>query len=298
MARPGRRKPGEVSGVGQTGRVYVELSRLSNIPTCLTNALVGCALGGAIPWRTAAIVTVGVMLMYVAGMALNDAFDAEVDARRRPERPIPSGRLPRRAAFVYGMVCLALGVAVTAAVGPVLFALALAVCIVLYNLLHHRLAIAVVFMGLCRGLIYPLAAGAVSQAPDWNLVAWFAAAMGAYVTVLTIIARREAADTASVGRWLSLFLPAIALLPVIRIRPESWTWTSLGGVVMVAWLLRSARCALGRPPRIKRAVLGWLSGICLIDACYLALLDQPTAAIAALGCFGLTVVGHRYILGT
>ncbi len=287
-----------MNGIGQTVRVYVELSRLSNIPTCLTNVLVGCALGGAIAWQTTAIVTVGVMLMYVAGMALNDVFDAEFDSRRRPERPIPSGRISRRAAFVYALVCLAMGVAVTVAVAPALFVLPLAVCIVIYNLLHHRLAFAVVLMGLCRGLIYPLAAAAVSRTPDWNLVAWFAMALAAYVTVLTIIARRETGEAASPGRRLSLVLPVITLLPLIRIRPESWTWASLGGLVMVAWLVRAAWCALRRPPRIKQAVLGWLSGICLIDACYLALLDQPTAALVALGCFGLTVVGHRYILGT
>ena len=31
-------------------------------------------------------------------MVLNDVFDAEVDAREQPDRPIPSGRVSRRAA--------------------------------------------------------------------------------------------------------------------------------------------------------------------------------------------------------
>ena len=57
MAAEGRGKPGDVSDAGRTVRAYVELSRLSNIPTCLTNVLVGCAIGGAIAPRAAAVST-------------------------------------------------------------------------------------------------------------------------------------------------------------------------------------------------------------------------------------------------
>ena len=40
--------------------------------------------------------------LYAAGMVLNDAFDAELDARERPERPIPSGRISRSRHGVLG----------------------------------------------------------------------------------------------------------------------------------------------------------------------------------------------------
>ncbi len=164
-----------MSGVGKTVRAYVELSRLSNIPTCLTNVLVGCALGGAIQWQQATMLTIGVMLMYVAGMALNDVFDARIDKTQRPERPIPSGRVSHRAALAYGSACLALGIGATAMAGVVVLGSVLALAILLYDLLHHRVAVSVTLMGVCRGLIYVLAAAAVAETPDWARVAWFAA---------------------------------------------------------------------------------------------------------------------------
>src|SRR5262245_63491269 len=48
-------------------------------------------------------------LFYSGGMALNDAFDAEIDARERPERPIPSGRVSRGTvlALGFGMLVVA-----------------------------------------------------------------------------------------------------------------------------------------------------------------------------------------------
>ena len=45
------------------------------------------------------------------GMVLNDVFDAELDARERPRRPIPSGRIARATAARLGFGLLGLGIA-------------------------------------------------------------------------------------------------------------------------------------------------------------------------------------------
>ena len=66
----------------------------------------------------------------------------------------------------------------------------------------------------------------------------------------------------------------------------------------LTWLILGARHALARPPNTTNAILTWLAGICLVDAFYLTLLDQPILALGAIGCFALTAIGHRYILGT
>ena len=181
---------------------------------------------------------------------------------------------------------------------PLAYGGALAVCLVLYDLLHHRLAVSVVLMGACRGLVYPLAASAVSSPPEWTGTVRFAAALAAYVIAFTIIARGEAGAQAGRRRWLSITLPLVVLAPAAITRPETWLWSIAGGLMTIAWLLAAARRVLGQPARIKPAVLMWLSGICLVDAFYLTLLEEPVAALIALGCFGLTAVGHRYILGT
>ena len=71
-----------MSGVLSIVHNYAELSRLSNIPTVLTNVLVGCAIGASgqtIPVATIVVVTTAMMLMYIAGMALNDFIDTEIN---------------------------------------------------------------------------------------------------------------------------------------------------------------------------------------------------------------------------
>ena len=43
-------------------------------------------------------------------MYLNEAFDREVDARERPERPIPAGEVDAKTVFSLGFAMLGLGV--------------------------------------------------------------------------------------------------------------------------------------------------------------------------------------------
>ena len=62
--------------------------------------------------------------------------------------------------------------------------------------------------------------------------------------------------------------------------------------------MRGIALASSDPPRMRPAVMGWLSGICLADAYFLTLLDTPVLAVIAAACFVLTAIGHRHILGT
>ena len=70
---------------------------MSNLPTVWTNTLAGVTLAGRRRRRRAAwlLLALAFSLLYTGGMYLNDAFDRDIDARERPERPIPSGRVRR-----------------------------------------------------------------------------------------------------------------------------------------------------------------------------------------------------------
>ena len=68
------------------------LGRVSNLPTVWSNVLGAMSLAAmTVPIREAAFTALAMSLLYVGGMYLNDAFDRDIDARERPERPIPSG---------------------------------------------------------------------------------------------------------------------------------------------------------------------------------------------------------------
>ena len=132
-----------------------------------------------------------VSLLYTAGMFLNDAFDRTFDARFRPDRPIPAGDVTSGEAFISGWALLAGGVAVLAAVAPpaaVVWALLLAGAIVYYDYRHKRDALGPAVMGICRGLVYCVAAAAAAAVTTPAIVA--AVVLTGYVVALTWIAKR------------------------------------------------------------------------------------------------------------
>ena len=148
-------------------RPWLELLRISNLPTVWSNLIAGGVVSAAFEGRVSVvpmtIVLIAGSCLYLAGMVLNDVFDAAIDARERPGRPIPSGRVSMRAAAIAGWGLLAIGAGlpwlVSMTAGSV--AVVIAVLVVFYDLWHARTAWSVVLMGLCRSGLYLLGAAGV-----------------------------------------------------------------------------------------------------------------------------------------
>ena len=73
-----------------------DLAELVRAPAALSvpgDVVAGAAAAGA-PLRHAPGLAGASVLLYWAGMAANDWADRALDAVERPERPIPSGRIP------------------------------------------------------------------------------------------------------------------------------------------------------------------------------------------------------------
>ncbi|NOY00546.1 MAG: UbiA family prenyltransferase, partial [Verrucomicrobia bacterium] len=77
-------------------RTILVLGRMSNLPTVWTNVMAGWFLAGGTWVGELWWVMTGVSLLYVGGMTLNDAFDAEWDAKHAVDRPIPAGAISWR----------------------------------------------------------------------------------------------------------------------------------------------------------------------------------------------------------
>jgi 4-hydroxybenzoate polyprenyltransferase len=178
-------------------RTALRLGRVSNLPTVWTNVIAGAALAGlAVPWTVVLSVALAASLLYVAGMFLNDAFDARWDAKHRPERPIPAGEVPARLVFQagFGMMVAALVLLAVAAGQPALIAGAvLAGLIVLYDVSHKNNPFAPAIMGLCRVALYFVASSAVGGTFAPPLIAG-ALFLFCYLVLLSTIARRETTD--------------------------------------------------------------------------------------------------------
>ena len=120
-------------------RTLLVLGRVSNLPTVWTNCLAGWLLAGGGEWSRFAWLGAGATLVYVGGMFLNDAFDAEFDTQHRRERPIPSGAISREAVWLWSAVLLAAGTGMLGWHGhePAIHTHQLLVYVVLYNAFHN-----------------------------------------------------------------------------------------------------------------------------------------------------------------
>ena len=191
-------------------RAWLELARISNSPTVVSNAIAGAALAAAAPEaRPVVLAAAALGLFYTAGMILNDVLDEDVDRRERPERPLPSGRVSRPAALAAVAGLFVLGSALLALVGiaPLLAGAGLIGLIVLYDAWHKGNALSPVLMAGCRVLAYVVAGLAVADTLDSRF--WGAAAMlFLYVIGLTQLAKAEGGGLAA--RWpvLAVLAPA------------------------------------------------------------------------------------------
>lgn len=201
-----------MSPIRRRFRAYLELGRVSNLPTVWTNVIAGAALATTASARpaTSTMVALGLVLaaFYVAGMFLNDAFDRGIDARERPERPIPSGVVTARHVFRVGLGLLAGAVGSLALLGGEAAALggvALASAIVLYDVWHKGNPLGPLVMASCRALVYVVVALAVTGTTS-NAVLVGAAVLFAYVASLTVVAKHAG------GRVVAVMIAGISLL--------------------------------------------------------------------------------------
>jgi UbiA prenyltransferase family len=286
--------------------VALRLGRISNLPTVWTNTLAGIVLAGgnAGDRRTVALI-VALSLFYVAGMYLNDAYDAEIDARERPERPIPSGQVSAETVFAAGFGMMVLGLALLGwvgygarggtGIGPVFGGLGLGAAIVLYNRRHKDNPLSPVLMGICRMLVYVTAGLAVAlDLPTPVLIG--ALLLLCYLIGLTYVAKQETLGEVR-NLWPLLFLAApLTYALATTLDGPTAAVLSLAFVLWVGialWFLRRRQ-----PGDVPRAVVSLIAGISLLDAVLIAGAGALGIAWLAVLGFALTLALQRFVSGT
>ncbi len=287
-----------------TWQVALQLGRVSNLPTVWTNTLAASVLVGVVDSRLWPLL-VAMSLYYIGGMYLNDAFDADIDARERPERPIPSGQVSRVTVYVAGFAMLALAtvivfvVARSAGQGLALWAtvsgLALAAMIVLYDWYHKANPLSPLIMGLCRVLVY------VTTALCFAAVVPAGLRIAALVVLCYLIGLTYVAKQENFGRvenlWPLAFLAAPLIYGLVQLAGEPLTGIFL--VALVGWIVYCVRLVMRRGSGdIPRAVVSLIAGIALLDAMLIASAGQLMLAVLAVIGFVLTLFLQRYVSGT
>ena len=113
---------------------YLSILRPTNAVVSGMVALLAFLIAGGAPGPVMIALFLAVVLITGAGNAVNDYYDAAIDAVNRPERPIPSGRVSARGAARYAAALFLAGcmVAIPAGLVPALIAIANAVLLWLY----------------------------------------------------------------------------------------------------------------------------------------------------------------------
>ncbi|MGC8643528.1 MAG: UbiA family prenyltransferase [Isosphaeraceae bacterium] len=281
----------------------LQLIRLPNVLTAAADSLAGWLLvGGSLrEWPGWLPLAIASMVLYAAGLALNDAFDVEIDRRERPGRPIPSGRVSREAALTCGAVGLGAGpllAGLSGSIGSLVVAAVLAAVILAYDGGVKRTILGPVFMGTCRALNLLLG---MSHAPGLGgPVAWLAAAaFGLFVAGITWISRSETETGRTGNLHLGLTLENVALLwlNAAALQPRSFPQPLPGrpvipleGLLVLALVALAVNLAASgairqpTPRTMQRAVKVGILALVWIDVGLVAAVRGvlPAVAVAAI----------------
>ena len=287
-------------------RDALALGRVSNLPTVWTNALAGIVLIGGTPLDARTLpLLLALSLLYVAGMYLNDYFDREIDARERPERPIPAGRVATGTVLAIGAAMIIVALALLAWLGlgfrdgtgwrPLLAGVALAGAIVLYDAWHKDNPASPLLMGLCRMLVYLTAGFTFAISPPLVLLT-MALVVLAYLIGLTYVAKQETlGEVRNLWPLLLLAVPVVYGGAIALDHPVN----AILLLLLVAWIGVALYFLWRRQAGdVPRAVISLIAGISLLDALIIAGAGAPGLAWLAVAGFALTLALQRWIAGT
>jgi 4-hydroxybenzoate polyprenyltransferase len=290
-------------------RPYAQLVRLPNLPTPLADiALAGLTVNALGPanalsrrWPAFILLMLASACLYMGGMVWNDFFDIEQDARERPERPIPSGRVSRRTAGILGAALLAAGVLLALLAGQMLALLGeegsrllpgilaglLVAAILLYDGWLKRTWLGPVAMGSCR-FLNVLMGISLSGSLAAPLGTHLALVVGLYIVGVTWFARTEARTSSkpALAGAAAVMLAAVILAVPLPVHRPVDSASPLFPYLLVAFgflvgLPVSRAIAAPAPENVQAGVKRALIGLILLDT---------VLATATAGTIGLVLL--------
>jgi 4-hydroxybenzoate polyprenyltransferase len=247
---------------------------------------VGAAATGVLDRRTAGLASASVCL-YWAGMAANDWADRDLDAVERPDRPIPSGRVPAPVALGVAAGLTVAGLAISGAIGgrrALAVACPLAAAVWAYDLWAKNTAAGPLAMAACRALdvLHGASTGRMVRAIPGALT------IGVHTYTVTALSRGEVGGTGPGVAAATLATTAAVAGAVIRLSAAapSGAATPVARLLVADYARRYAGAqarVLGdpAPPRVRAAVGAGITALPALQGA----LTARTGAIRA----GLTV---------
>jgi 4-hydroxybenzoate polyprenyltransferase len=262
----------------------LRLMRPANIITAFSDILAGMAISGYFTnlyGHTTNIAAFILLLLstaclYGGGVVMNDVFDTELDKVERPERPIPSGLIPKSFAAAFGLALLLAGVLFAGFAQPHNFfsisfflAAGIAIAALVYDKYgKHHSVVGPLNMGICRGLNLLLGMTIITDTPRmfWEL----GLIPVIYIAAITMISRGEVHG--SHKRIISfagvLYFAVLVAIAAVAYNNQQLIKTlpfiAIFGVMIYMPLIQAMQVPEG--PRIGKAVKMAVLGLILMNA--------------------------------
>ncbi len=239
----------------ENSEAWLRLFRLPNLLTIPGDVLAGFLLTSTVAagaWGKLLLAIPASVMLYAAGLLLNDLFDYAKDLQERPERPLPSGAVDRETVAAVALILLWVAAFLAAFFDALPIAIPLILCIIFYDVGIKRIKIlGPVLMGACRSgnLLLGAAAASGGAMPSPAPIA-AAILLGLYIAVVTHLARNEAQPDAAIkppqiGRLLRMLIPLQTLFCVGAIHSFP---ANLLGLLLLPLLRLHRRLSTRFPP--------------------------------------------------
>jgi 4-hydroxybenzoate polyprenyltransferase len=266
---------------------YLKLTRPANILTAIADILMGFAAAGAIaeisfthilPLQNPFLVenlfwlVIATSTLYGGGVVFNDVFDAKLDQKERPERPIPSGYASIRGASIIGALLFGIGILTASQVSVLSFIIAATITLLAlsYNKISkHHPVLGPINMGLCRS--FNLLLG-ISCLPFTLHQLWPLALIPLiFIGAITLISQGEVhgGNKLLLKYALSLYILVVLIIMSLNFLLEFKTMDTLPFLILFMFmifppLLKSIKSL--QPSNIKLAVKAGVLSLIVLNA--------------------------------
>ncbi|WP_084684701.1 UbiA-like protein EboC [Maribacter forsetii] len=276
---------------------FARLARPANLPTAAADILAGIAIAlylstidvlGFLTEQSGDVLLLvfSSVALYAGGVVFNDVFDAALDVVERPERAIPSGLVPKREAIYFGTILMLIGItlAFKCTMLSGLISVALTIAILTYDGYFKQFGFAgPLNMGICRGLNLLMGMSILGTLSDWYITL----VPVVYIFAITLISRGEVhGNNKNHIVWAGI-LYAIVILSITLIVMQQkdsivvlLPFLFLFGYLIYKPLLQAYK--ENSPKNIKKAVMGGVLSLVVMNACWVAGFSNWYLALAVL----------------
>jgi 4-hydroxybenzoate polyprenyltransferase len=279
-----------------TIKPYLQLTRPANLVTAIADILAGLAIAQfTFSDFSPAWLVISTLGLYGGGVVMNDVFDAKLDSIERPERPIPSGKVPLRSAALLGISLLFMGILAAALYSfqSGMIAIIVAMLTILYNrIAKHHAFFGPLVMGMCRGGNLILGMSVLPE--SFEKYAWVALLPIAYIFAITMISQDEVHGGKKRTLYIAALLYTIVLAVQLTISSREGTLLfTLPFVLLHAWLIgRPLWNAMQNPigPLIGKAVKAGVISLIVMNASWCVAFGLLPLGLAVLALLPLSML--------